>query len=532
MNVRSQVTKAARLLQVLCCSIGLACAGGDARAATDWLQYIASHADLARAFGADPAAGERHYLQYGQSEGRELDRFDEAQYLENYPDLQAAFGSDSKAATVHYIQFGLHEGRTAGRSTRNVLLLIVDDIGVDAAEFYPTSVRPVTSPPAPPMPNLTALARSGVLFSNAWATPLCAPSRAALFTGRYGFRTGMGNNPDSTLQPRLASEEVLLPELFSARPELGYLLGHVGKWHVSPGTADPNVFGWPYFAGTLPSRAGLELYFAWKKDTNGVVARSRKYATTDQVDETLGLIREARRQGRNYFVQVAFNAAHSPYHVPPDELHSRGPMPPFTAGMSPRPYFDAIAEALDREIGRLLQEVNLSDTTIILVGDNGTAKPILAAPHSPRHAKGTLYETGIRVPLLIAGSGVANPGRLATGVVNTVDIFPTILELAGIPAPATTRLDGLSLLPDMRDDPNGPRRSWAYAEQFTAAGSYQRAIRNDRYKLIERSRGAREFYDLTADPLETSNLLRTPLSETQQGNLGQLEQSLGALLDS
>lgn len=306
------------------------------------------------------------------------------------------------------------------------------------------------------MPNLTALARSGVLFSNAWATPLCAPSRAALFTGRYGFRTGMGNNPDSTLLPRLASEEILLPELFSARPELGYLLGHVGKWHVSPGTADPNVFGWPI----SPARCrhgqdwncislGRRIPMAWW--------RARFVTTTDQVDETLGLIREARRQGRNYFVQVAFNAAHTPYHVPPDGLHSRDPLPAFTAVMSPRPYFDAIAEALDQEIGRLLQEVNLGDTTVALVGGNGTAKPVLAAPHSPKHAKGTLYETGIRVPLLIAGSGVANPGRVATEAVNTVDILPHDPG-AGIPAPATTRLVGLSLLPDMRDDPSGPRR--------------------------------------------------------------------------
>jgi hypothetical protein len=79
--------------------------------AFDGLQYIASHGDLVRALGADRAAGERHYLDFGQAEGRRPDTFDEAQYLANYPDLQAAFGGDAEAATVHYIQFGFAEGR-------------------------------------------------------------------------------------------------------------------------------------------------------------------------------------------------------------------------------------------------------------------------------------------------------------------------------------------------------------------------------------------------------------------------------------
>ena len=245
---------------------------------------------------------------------------------------------------------------------RSILLLITDDLGVDAADFYPTTwqgvtVRRVTKPPAPPMPNLKRLAQAGVLFSNAWANPLCAPTRATLFTGRYGFRTGVGNNPNDNHVPALARGEVTLAELFAARPALNYLLGHVGKWHVSPGNADPNLQGWSYFAGGLPARAGLELYFSWRKDVNGVVSstKSKTYATTDQVNEALGLIQTAKRQGRPYFVQVAFDAPHSPFHVPPDALHSRDSLPPFASDRAPRPYFEAMAEALDSEIGRLLE---------------------------------------------------------------------------------------------------------------------------------------------------------------------------------
>ena len=78
----------------------------------DGLQYVASHGNLIEALGANTAAGEQHYLDFGLAEGREADTFDEARYLQNYPDLQAAFGGDAEAATVHYIQFGFAEGRT------------------------------------------------------------------------------------------------------------------------------------------------------------------------------------------------------------------------------------------------------------------------------------------------------------------------------------------------------------------------------------------------------------------------------------
>ena len=424
---------------------------------------------------------------------------------------------------------------------RSILLLITDDLGVDAAEFYPTTwqgvtVRRVTKPPAPPMPNLKRLAQAGVLFSNAWANSLCAPSRAALFTGRYGFRTGVGNNPNDNHVPALARGEVTLAELFAARPALNYLLGHVGKWHVSPGNADPNLQGWSYFAGGLPARAGLELYFSWRKDVNGVVSstKTKTYATTDQVNEALGLIQTAKRQGRPYFVQVAFNAPHSPYHVPPNALHSRDSLPPFTSDRAPRPYFEAMAEALDSEIGRLWNEVknDLANTTVIFVGDNGTTKAVVASPYPPNRAKGTLYETGIRVPLLIAGAGVANPGRLATGVVNTVDLFPTVLALAGIPLPSGVKLDGVSLLPDLQNASGGARRSWAFAEQFSSQTSFQRAIRNATYKLIERSGGGREFYDLAADPFETKNLIGGTLTAAQRSNLDTLNRQLDELIAS
>jgi arylsulfatase A-like enzyme len=419
----------------------------------------------------------------------------------------------------------------------NILLLIGDDIGIDAAEFYPTTVRRATTPPAPPMPNMRRLAQAGVLFSDAWANPLCAPTRATLFTGRYSFRTGVGANTHETTDlPTLPRAEFILPEAFQARPALGYLLAHIGKWHVSRGDTGPNLHGWPYFAGGDPWRPAVQSYFSWTKHVNAAVTTSTTYATTDQVNEALGVIGQARAQNRPYFVQVAFNAPHDPFHKPPNELHSRDSLPPYQSGVNKRPYFEAMAEALDTEIGRLLAGVDLATTTVIFVGDNGTTSAVVASPYPASKSKSTVYQGGVRVPLLVAGAGVASPGRVVPALANTVDLYPTILELAGIdPAavvPAGTRLDGVSLLPYLCNVAHPSPRAWAYAERFRPVYNqgYQRAIRNGRYKLIERASGSREFYDLAVDPFEATNLLGRTLTTTQRTNLTSLDRQLDALL--
>jgi arylsulfatase A-like enzyme len=446
---------------------------------------------------------------------------------------------------------------SAQAQKRNILLLIGDDIGIDVAEFYPTPDRRVTTSSMPPMPNLKQLAQVGVLFRNTWANPLCSPTRATIFTGRYGFRTGLGNNvlPRGRDSSILSPEEFILPEAFKARQDLGYALAHIGKWHVSRGVNDPNLYGWPYYAGPDPERSGLDglfvwgsSYFYWTKYVNGISTSSTTYATTDQINEALGVIRQARKQGRPYFLELAFNAAHTPYHKPANDLHSQDALPEypsllsrFRVGLSNidlRLYFEAMVEALDTEIGRLLKEVDLTTTTVIFLGDNGTAGEVVAAPYSKDKAKGTLYQEGIQVPLLIAGAGVVSPGRIVEEIVNTVDLFPTILELAGIDMrttiPSGTKIDGVSIVPYIQDQTSPALRQWIYAEKFRKNydHNYQRAIRNAGYKLIERANGSREFYDMVRDPLEITNLLQSTLTDLQEANLESLDAQLDALLAS
>ena len=143
-----------------------------------------------------------------------------------------------------------------------------------------------------------------------------------------------------------------------------------------------------------------------------------------------------------------------------------------------------------------------------------------------------MYEGGVRVPLLIAGAGVASPNRRVTALVSAVDLFPTILQLAGIDPASVPPTDGVSLMPYLRAKAHPAPRSWLYTEQFTTRfdRQWQRAIRNSRFKLIERFDGSREFYDLNTDALESKNLLLGQLSATQQSALKRLDRQMDALL--
>lgn len=429
---------------------------------------------------------------------------------------------------------------------RNILLIIADDLGLEASTLYPGTLRRETDPPAVATPNLAALARRGALFKNAWANPSCSPTRATILTGRYGFRTGMGwpIPPRGARRPvpPLSIEERTLPETFAASAEgRRYAMALVGKWHLSSSRADPVRYGWPDFVGPDPSRepGAIQNYFHWRKVVDGAVRMSRTYATTDMVDEALRRIRAAGEQDRPYLIWLALNAVHAPVHRPPDHLHARGDLP--EAGAPRRSYYDAMVEALDRELGRLLREVDLADTTVIFMGDNGTPRDIIASPYDRRHGKLSLYEDGIRVPLLIAGAAVAAPGRIVDGLAQGVDLYPTILELAGIDpgsaVPPETAIDGVSLLPYLTRADALPVRDTAYSEQFVL-GDYQnrfeRAVRDQRFKYIERAPGLgvpeREFFDLALDPHERSNLLAGTLGRAERAEVDRLQRRLRALL--
>jgi arylsulfatase A-like enzyme len=420
----------------------------------------------------------------------------------------------------------------APAAPQNILLIIADDYGADSSVLYNTASASVSLPPTP---NISALATNGVVFRNAYASPVCSPTRACLITGRYGFRTGIGDVILGAGSPTLTASELTLPEVFAANPALNYSLAHFGKWHLNNQANSPStVGGWPTYAGSLVG--AVASYTNWTKTTNGVSFTTTNYATTDVVNDAVAWIQT--QTNKPWFAWVAFNAPHTPLHKPPNALC------PHYTGLSgtqininnnPRPYYEAMVEAMDTELGRLLVAVNRTNTHIIFLGDNGTTGQVIQSPYASGKAKDTIYEGGTKVPMVVAGPAVVSPGRTNSTLVHAVDVFATILAMAGISNAATlttNTIESQSFLPALTSTSNLTR--YAFVEKFgtNSASADGRALRNAQFKLLSFDAGGTEFYDLLADPAENTNLLTGTLTATQQANYYALTMRLGLYQDT
>ena len=382
----------------------------------------------------------------------------------------------------------------------NVVIVLADDFGVDLVGAYGEGADP------PCTPTLDLLAQQGLLFRNAWANPTCSPTRAAVLTGRHGFRTGIGSPVTSSgLQPNM---NTILPEMLN-----GYANAAVGKWHLANGQNDnhPGVSGFDRFAGTISG--ALPSYDDWTKVTDGQSSPTKIYATTDTTDEAIGAVQSLPEP---FFLYVSYHAPHSPHHVPDSSLCPPGsPACPhvFCGNLPPNPSaadrVKAMTEALDTEFARLMATIDdqAPNTVVIFMGDNGTAPQASQPPFANGHAKGTVYEGGVNVPLIVRGPGV-DAGE-TQALVSAVDLFATCAELAGVRA---TTEDSVSMVPCFSDAALSPRAT-VYSEGFSPNhgtlpfSDHDRAVRGPRYKLIRRTGQPDELYDLWTDAFETDDLL-------------------------
>ena len=427
-------------------------------------------------------------------------------------------------------------------SAPNILLIIGDDMGVETLASYGLGENP------PMTANLDDLARNGVRFTNFWSQPVCSPTRATVITGRYGFRTGVGRpvtnrgqlpepppipewalpNTNSGMggggmgtgelqslpRPGLGVDEYTLPQAFDANGHLGYSTAAIGKWHLADADngwlEHPNRIGFDHYSGG--ATGGVASYFAWNKVVDGEVTGAVGYAPTDKVDDAIDWI-EARGDSP-WFMWLGFNLPHTPLHTPPDDTR---------AGTSDGEYA-AMIETMDTQVGRLLASIEpdvLENTFVIFMGDNGTPSGSVTAPFQPGRAKGAVYQGGVNVPFIVTGPGVQR-GTVSDALVNSTDLFVTIMEMAGIdPAetvPESVTHDSVSFLATLSDPAMSPRE-WVYADEFyggfEGVETADYAMRDKRYKLL-RFDGVEELYDLQADPYEHNNLLAGELSAEER----------------
>lgn len=376
----------------------------------------------------------------------------------------------------------------------NILLIIADDLGLDASAQY------AVGSDVPSTPVLDSLASAGIVFDEAWATPACTTTRGTLITGLHGVHSGIDFVP-AVLPPSLRTLHAHLGE---HAPE--YATSIVGKWHLggrNPDLNAPTAAGAGYYAGTIAGT--LDDYFAWDLTTGGEQEPQTEYHTTAMTDLAIDWI---DAQEGPWFMWLAYVAPHIPFHAPPESLHERTLLgTPADIRENRREYYLASIEAMDQEIGRLLSTLSSDErdnTLIIFLGDNGTPSLAVDADvFDADRAKNTLYEGGVRIPLIVSGAGVPRQGVRDAALVHTVDLFPTLLQVLGLPADLT--LDGVSFA-DVLIREDAGTREFNYTE-FVSGPVAGWAVRDERYKLIHFEDGTEELYDLGDDLREENNLI-------------------------
>ena len=363
----------------------------------------------------------------------------------------------------------------------NVVLIVADDLGYADLGFQGGKDIPT--------PNLDGLAAGGVRCSSGYVSgPYCSPTRAGLLTGRYQQRFGHEFNPGEARRDDVGlplSQTTLADRLKAA----GYATGLVGKWHLGwVPKFQPQKRGFDEFFGFL---GGGHTYFAGESEDI--------YRGTDPVKESAYLTdaigREAvafidRHKGRPFFLEVAFNAVHTPMDATDDRLARFASIPDKT-----RRTYAAMLSALDDAAGAVLaklREAGLEeDTLIVFISDNGgptmLGTTINGSRNDPlRGSKRTTLEGGIRVPFVLSWKGKLPAGKVYDQPVIQLDVLPTALAAAGVPVKSGWELDGVDLIPHL----TGQQGKSPHDTLFWRLGG-QAAVRRGDWKLVR--------YDSTVD---------------------------------
>jgi arylsulfatase A-like enzyme len=424
-------------------------------------------------------------------------------------DLMLGSWTMSVAAIAITLSLGSGAVSAARSGPPNIVFIISDDQGWKDVGFHGSDIK---------TPNLDALAVSGARLEQFYAQPMCSPTRAALMTGRYPFRYGLQVAIPSAHTYGLPTDERLLPQ---ALKEAGYETDLIGKWHLGHAERKywPLMRGFDHHYGPL---LGEIDYFTheqhgmldWFRDGKPVTEPG--YSTTLLGDAAVKLI-EGHDPKVPLFLDLAFNAPHAPFQAPEADLGQ------YKAIADPtRRAYAAQVTAMDEEIGRVvktLDERGMRDNTLIVFqSDNGgtrdpmfsgevdTSKiPSLPPDNGPyREGKGTVYEGGTRVVAVMNWPGHIKPGTVVDEMIHEVDLYPTLLGLAGASAAgAKAPLDGLDVWGTISEGKPSPRTEIVYDLQ-----PFQAGLRQGDWKLIWKTPLPQkvELYDIAKDPSEKDNV--------------------------
>ena len=421
---------------------------------------------------------------------------------------------------IIFVVWSLGSDRPAREDRRppNVIVVVIDDLGWADLGVYGNRVHET--------PHLDRLAHEGARFTNAYSNaPNCAPARASILSGQYPPRHGLLNvktyvsSPEHLrkLDPPPPNFSLPLPiiTIAEALKQQGYATASIGKWHLG--------FE-PQFA---PVNQGFDVHFGTGSGAGHTRSHFSPYRMPDIPDgpagEYLGdrLTTEALRfiesnRERPFFLYLSHYAVHQPLQARPDVIAKYRRK--LGAQNEEAATYAAMIDMVDQGIGRLLRALEehgiAANTAIIVMSDNGGGGDS-GSPGSLRGMKGTLYEGGLRVPMLVRWPEAIEPGHVYDDVVIGTDVYPTLLDMTGVPRPNDHVLDGESLLPLLAGDAALPARPifWHFPDYLWSQRLRQfrltpaSAVRAGDYKLIEfLEDGRTELYDLNRDAAERENL--------------------------
>ena len=405
----------------------------------------------------------------------------------------------------------------------NIVLIMTDDQGYGDLR--------ITGNPVLETPHIDALARASATLKNFYVSPVCSPTRASLMTGRYNYRTRVVDTfkGRSMMDP----DETTVAEVLRSA---GYATGIFGKWHL--GDNYPIRATDQGFEEALTLRGGglaqpSDPIENNRRYTNPIVFHNNRqiqakgYCTDVFFNGALGFIDEARRAGRPFFAYITPNAPHAPLHDVPPELYAKYKARDFSAVlMKPGNDADSLAriyameENIDQNVGRLMARLKerqlLTNTIVIFMCDNGPDGARFVGPM--RGKKTEVLDGGIRSPFFLHWPVRVKAGTTSDRIAAHIDVMPTLLAAAAVPAPAGLKLDGRSLLPLL----DGEKADWpdrALVLQThrgdQPVATHNMAVRTQRWKLVHPTGFGREtpppdapfeLYDVVADPMERRNL--------------------------
>ena len=448
------------------------------------------------------------------------------------------------------------QSRSRGDKSRpNIVLIVADDLGWADIGSYGADLHET--------PHLDQLAQEGVRFTNAYASaPVCTPTRAALMTGKYPARLHMtiwheaSRNPPQNrklvppmTEGNLPHKEITIAEVLRSA---GYDTTHIGKWHLGDAAHYPENQGFDINIGGTFWGAPPTFFYPYR----GAFGRRREpryvprleggkpgeYLTDRLTDEALKIIDRASE--KPFFLYLAYHTVHTPIEAKKRKIaHFRNKLKPGLLHQNAT--YAAMVSHLDDNVGRVmkkLDERNLTDNTLVIfTSDNGGfinrwRHMDAVTNNSPlRSGKGSLYEGGVRVPMIVRYPGVTRAGTECNELVASMDFYPTFLEALGLSGNEKHNrdVDGVSLLPLLKNPNARLSRDTLYFHypHYYPTTTPVSAIRSGNWKLIETfETGKAELYNLADDLGERNDLSKSMAKKTSQlrGRLHQWQATVKA----